>query len=171
MLDNVLDVTVWPLPQQREEARAKRRIGLGFTGLGDALVMLRLRYDSAEARAMARADRRSDARRRLRRLGRARAERGAFPLFNADLYLSRRQLRRRACRSALKDAIREHGIRNSHLLSIAPTGTISLAFADNATNGIEPPFSLDLHAQEAHGRRHASRSSRSRTTPGGCTGT
>ena len=53
MLDNVLDVTAWPLEQQREEAMAKRRVGLGFTGLGDALIMLRLRYDTDEARAMA----------------------------------------------------------------------------------------------------------------------
>jgi ribonucleoside-diphosphate reductase alpha chain len=58
MLDNVLDATVWPLPQQQDEARRKRRVGLGFTGLGDALVMLGLRYDSAPARAMARAHRR-----------------------------------------------------------------------------------------------------------------
>ena len=53
MLDNVLDVTPWPLPKQREEARDKRRIGLGFTGLGDALVMLGVRYDCADAREMA----------------------------------------------------------------------------------------------------------------------
>jgi ribonucleoside-diphosphate reductase alpha chain len=57
MLDNVLDVTVWPLPQQQEEARSKRRVGLGFTGLGDALVMLGLRYDTEPARAMAAASR------------------------------------------------------------------------------------------------------------------
>jgi ribonucleoside-diphosphate reductase alpha chain len=67
-------------------------------------------------------------------------ERGAFPLFNADLYLSRGTFASRLP-SALKDKIRAQGLRNSHLLSIAPTGTISLAFADNASNGIEPPFS------------------------------
>ncbi|HWK83838.1 MAG TPA: adenosylcobalamin-dependent ribonucleoside-diphosphate reductase, partial [Caldimonas sp.] len=140
MLDNVLDVTVWPLPQQQEEARNKRRIGLGFTGLGDALVMLNLRYDSAAARAMAR---------RIAELMRDAAyetsvelarERGTFPLFNADLYLSGSTFAARLP-APLRERIRSHGLRNSHLLSIAPTGTISLAFADNASNGIEPAFS------------------------------
>ncbi len=140
MLDNVLDATVWPLPQQAEEARAKRRIGLGFTGLGDALAMLGLRYDTQAARdeaariAALMRDAAYDASADLAR------ERGAFPLFNADLYLSRGSFASRLPQ-ALKDKIRAQGIRNSHLLSIAPTGTISLAFADNASNGIEPPFS------------------------------
>ncbi len=140
MLDNVLDVTVWPLPQQQEEARSKRRIGLGFTGLGDALVMLNLRYDTQPARDMAR---------QIAQLMRDTAyeasvelalERGAFPLFNADLYLSGQTFASRLP-AALKERIRAKGLRNSHLLSIAPTGTISLAFADNASNGIEPAFS------------------------------
>jgi len=140
MLDNVLDVTLWPLPQQQAEAAAKRRVGLGFTGLGDALVMLGLRYDGADARAMAR---------RIATLLRDTAydasvdlalERGAFPLFSADLYLSGSTFASRLPQP-LKDRIRAHGLRNSHLLSIAPTGTISLAFADNASNGIEPAFS------------------------------
>ena len=140
MLDNVLDVTVWPLPQQQEEARNKRRVGLGFTGLGDALVMLNLRYDTPEARDMARhiaevmRDAAYDASVELAR------ERGAFPLFNADLYLSGQRFASRLPQP-LKERIRAHGLRNSHLLSIAPTGTISLAFADNASNGIEPAFS------------------------------
>jgi ribonucleoside-diphosphate reductase alpha chain len=140
MLDNVLDATHWPLPQQLAEARAKRRIGLGFTGLGDALIMLRQRYDTPAARAMAA---------QISEFMRDRAylasvelakERGAFPLFNADLYLSGGNFASRLP-AEIKDQIRKHGIRNSHLLSIAPTGTISLAFADNASNGIEPPFS------------------------------
>ncbi|MEP6792142.1 MAG: adenosylcobalamin-dependent ribonucleoside-diphosphate reductase, partial [Ramlibacter sp.] len=140
MLDNVLDVTVWPLPQQQEEARSKRRIGLGFTGLGDALVMLNLRYDTEPARAMARriAEQMRDAAYEASvELAR---ERGAFPLFNADLYLSGTTFASRLPQP-MRDRIRAHGLRNSHLLSIAPTGTISLAFADNASNGIEPPFS------------------------------
>ncbi|MBB3284463.1 ribonucleotide reductase N-terminal alpha domain-containing protein [Mitsuaria sp. BK037] len=140
MLDNVLDVTPWPLPQQAREAANKRRVGLGFTGLGDALVMLGLRYDSDAARAMAR---------RISEVMRDAAyeasadlalERGAFPLFNADLYLSGGNFASRLP-PWLKDKIRAQGLRNSHLLSIAPTGTISLAFADNASNGIEPAFS------------------------------
>ncbi|MEO8136808.1 MAG: adenosylcobalamin-dependent ribonucleoside-diphosphate reductase, partial [Betaproteobacteria bacterium] len=88
MLDNVLDVTVWPLPQQRDEANAKRRIGLGFTGLGDALIMMRLRYDSAQARAMA--TRISEFMRDHAYLASIELakERGSFPLFNADMYLA-----------------------------------------------------------------------------------
>lgn len=140
MLDNVLEATHWPLPEQHNEAQSKRRVGLGFTGLGDALIMLGLRYDTQAARDMAT---------RIAAYLRDRAylasvqlatERGAFPLFNADLYLSGGNFASRLP-SDIKDKIRRHGIRNSHLLSIAPTGTISLAFADNASNGIEPPFS------------------------------
>jgi ribonucleoside-diphosphate reductase alpha chain len=140
MLDNVLEVTPWPLPQQRAEAMAKRRIGLGFTGLGDALIMLRLRYDTAEARAMA--TKISEAMRDRAYLASVELarERGAFPLFNADMYLAGGNFASRLP-AEIKQKIRQHGIRNSHLLSIAPTGTISLAFADNASNGIEPPFS------------------------------
>ncbi|MGQ0511376.1 MAG: adenosylcobalamin-dependent ribonucleoside-diphosphate reductase [Betaproteobacteria bacterium] len=140
MLDNVLEVTAWPLEQQRKEAMAKRRVGLGFTGLGDALAMLKLRYDSDEARAMA--ARISEAMRNsaYRASAELAKERGAFPLFNADLYLSGTSFAARLPEE-LKALIRRNGVRNSHLLSIAPTGTISLAFADNASNGIEPPFS------------------------------
>ena len=140
MLDNVLDATHWPLPQQQAEAAAKRRIGLGFTGLGDALIMLGLRYDTSEARAMA--ARISEFMRDSAYLASVELakERGAFPLFNADLYLSGGNFASRLPHE-IKEEIRKHGIRNSHLLSIAPTGTISLAFADNASNGIEPPFS------------------------------
>ena len=140
MLDNVLDVTPWPLPAQAQEARNKRRVGLGFTGLGDALVMLNLRYDSEAAREQAR--RISELMRDAAYLASSdlAAERGAFPLFNADLYLSGGSFASRLPQG-LKDKIRAQGLRNSHLLSIAPTGTISLAFADNASNGIEPAFS------------------------------
>jgi ribonucleoside-diphosphate reductase alpha chain len=140
MLDNVLDVTPWPLPAQAQEAANKRRIGLGFTGLGDALVMLNLRYDSEAAREQAR--RISEVMRDAAYAASSdiAAEKGAFPLFNAELYLSGGSFAQRLPK-ALKDKIRAQGLRNSHLLSIAPTGTISLAFADNASNGIEPAFS------------------------------
>jgi ribonucleoside-diphosphate reductase alpha chain len=139
-LDNVLDVTFWPLPQQQQEAAAKRRIGVGFTGMGNTLSMLCLRYDAAEGRAMAQ---------RIAQCMRDSAyaasvalaqEKGAFPQFEADGYLAPGTFASRLP-AALKQSIRTHGIRNSHLLSIAPTGTVSLAFADNASNGIEPPFS------------------------------
>jgi ribonucleoside-diphosphate reductase alpha chain len=140
MLDNVLEVTKWPLEPQYKEAMAKRRVGLGFTGLGDALAMLRMRYDTDEARAMAArisAAMRDEAYKASADLAR---ERGAFPLFNADLFLSGTSFAARLPEE-IKELIRKNGLRNSHLLSIAPTGTISLAFADNASNGIEPPFS------------------------------
>jgi len=140
MLDNVLEVTAWPLPQQHREAMSKRRVGLGFTGLGDALIMLCLRYDSTGARAMAAkiSEHMRDA--AYRASSELAHERGAFPLFNADMYLSGASFASRLPQD-IKALIRKQGLRNSHLLSIAPTGTISLAFADNASNGIEPPFS------------------------------
>jgi len=140
MLDNVLDATVWPLEEQRAEAQAKRRIGIGFTGLGDALIMLCLKYNSDEGRAMAS---------RIAEAMRDSAyeasidlamEKGAFPMLDVDQYLAEPRFASRLPEN-IKERIRQHGLRNSHLLSIAPTGTISLAFADNASNGIEPPFS------------------------------
>ncbi len=139
MLDNVLDVTVWPLDEQRQEAMNKRRIGLGFTGLGDALIMLGLRYDSQAARDFA-----ADVTRQMRDSAYRASielakEKGAFPLLEAKKFLAS------GMASRLPDDIREsilkHGVRNSHLLSIAPTGTISLAFGDNCSGGIEPAFS------------------------------
>ena len=140
MLDNVLDATHWPLEQQLKEAQNKRRVGLGYTGLGDALIMLCMRYDTDAARDMsAKISEYMRDRSYLYSVELAR-ERGAFPLFNADMYLSGGNFASRLPQE-IKDTIRKHGLRNSHLLSIAPTGTISLAFADNASNGIEPPFS------------------------------
>ena len=140
MLDNVLEVTAWPLEQQHKEAMAKRRVGLGFTGLGDALIMLRLKYDTDEARQMAARISESMRDHAYRASVELARERGPFPLFNADLYLAGGNFASRLP-AQLKQQIEKSGIRNSHLLSIAPTGTISLAFADNASNGIEPPFS------------------------------
>ena len=139
-LDNVLDVTFWPLPQQRDEAHAKRRIGVGFTGMGNTLAMLCLRYDAPEGRTMA-----AQIAERMRNAAYAASvalarEKGVFPQFNAEGYLAPGTFASRLPAALQKD-IRKHGIRNSHLLSIAPTGTVSLAFADNASNGIEPPFS------------------------------
>ncbi|QAU34500.1 adenosylcobalamin-dependent ribonucleoside-diphosphate reductase [Janthinobacterium sp. 17J80-10] len=139
MLDNVLTATRWPLEEQSREAAAKRRLGLGFTGLGDALIMLGVRYDSEQGRALA-----DEVSKMLRDTayeasGELARERKPFPLFDADKYLASGFASRLP--EKLKNAIRAHGLRNSHLTSIAPTGTISLAFADNASNGIEPAFS------------------------------
>ena len=139
-LDNVLDVTFWPLEQQRAESAAKRRIGVGFTGMGNALAMLCQRYDREEGRVTAAkiAERMRDA--AYTASVALAQEKGKFPKFDAKGYLAPGTFASRLP-EAIKAQIRKHGIRNSHLLSIAPTGTVSLAFADNASNGIEPPFS------------------------------
>ncbi|MBS0596874.1 MAG: adenosylcobalamin-dependent ribonucleoside-diphosphate reductase [Proteobacteria bacterium] len=149
-LDNVLDVTFWPLQQQRDEAAAKRRIGVGFTGLGNTLTLLKLRYDREDGRAMA-----AEIGRRMRDAAyRASVElakeKGAFPRFKAEGYLAEGTFASRLP-DDIKAAIRQHGIRNSHLLSIAPTGTVSLAFADNASNGIEPAFSWGYKRNKREG--------------------
>ena len=139
-LDNVLDLTLWPLEAQEREAQAKRRIGLGFTGLGNALTMLKLRYDTDDARGFAAHIAQSMRDVAYEASVELAIERGAFPLFDADQWLAPPHAASRLP-EALKTRIREHGIRNSHLLSIAPTGTISIAFAGNASGGIEPAFS------------------------------
>jgi ribonucleoside-diphosphate reductase alpha chain len=138
MLDDVLDLSYWPLAAQRAEAMAKRRVGLGFTGLGDALIMLGLRYDAEEARAMAARIAKTLCDAAYRGSVDLAREKGAFPLFEAGKFLASGFAGRLP--EDIRAAIRSHGLRNSHLLAIAPTGTISLAFADNASNGIEPPF-------------------------------
>jgi ribonucleoside-diphosphate reductase alpha chain len=139
MLDNVLDTTAWPLDQQAQEASNKRRIGLGFTGLGDALIMLGLKYDSQQGRDFA-----ADLTRRMRDAAYRSSielakEKGPFPALDKEAFLNSGMALRLP--EDIRSAILEHGIRNSHLLSIAPTGTISLAFGDNCSNGIEPAFS------------------------------
>jgi ribonucleoside-diphosphate reductase alpha chain len=138
MLDNVLDVTFWPLEKQKQEAMNKRRIGLGFLGLGSALVMMGLPYNSHEGREMAgkiSEVMRDTAYRTSVDLG---IEKGAFPLYE-DRWLESGFAKRLP--EDIRNDIRGAGLRNSHLISIAPTGTITLAFADNASNGIEPAFS------------------------------
>ena len=159
-LDNVLDVTFWPLDKQRAEAAAKRRIGVGFTGLGNTLAMLKLRYDRAEGRAMAARIAETMRNAAYRASVELAKEKGAFPQFDADRYLGKGSKKGEGSFASrlpddLKADIRKYGIRNSHLLSIAPTGTVSLAFADNASNGIEPPFSWTYtrRKREADGSR------------------
>ena len=140
MMDNVVDVSNFPLPQQKEEAENKRRIGLGVTGVADALMMVRLRYGTEEAAE------RLDKWMRLIDVEAYRAsvelakEKGAFPLFDADKFLAD-GTHASTMPDDVKAAIREHGIRNALLTSIAPTGTISL-YAGNVSSGIEPVFAL-----------------------------
>ncbi|MDE2077645.1 MAG: adenosylcobalamin-dependent ribonucleoside-diphosphate reductase [Burkholderiales bacterium] len=146
MLDNVLDVTFWPLPQQEAEAQSKRRVGLGFLGLGSALVMLGLQYNSDEGRALAARMTKAMRNAAYRASVELAKEKGAFPKFDAQRYLESGFARRLP--EDIRHDIAKHGLRNSHLLSIAPTGTITLAFADNASNGIEPAFSWSYNRKK-----------------------
>lgn len=141
MLDKVLDKTRWPLPQQASEASNKRRIGLGYLGLGDAMAMVGIRYDSQKGAEFAQHV--TEVLRDAAYMASVNLAKtlGAFPFFDADKYLEEGTFASRLPEK-IKDAIRKYGIRNSHLLSIAPTGTISMAFGDNASSGIEPIFSL-----------------------------
>lgn len=137
MMDNVVDASRFPLEAQAQEAQAKRRIGLGVTGLADALLMVGLRYGSEEAA------RQTD--RWLHAIARAAylassdlaAEKGAFPLFDAEPYLASGTMSQMD--EDVRAAIAKNGIRNALLTSIAPTGTISL-YAGNVSSGIEPVF-------------------------------
>jgi ribonucleoside-diphosphate reductase alpha chain len=140
MLDNVYSASTFPLPQQAEAARASRRLGLGLTGLADALIMLGLRYDSPDGRASA-----SEAMRTINEAAYAASielarERGSFERFDAQAYLAAPFVRRLP--ETLRQGIAKHGIRNSHLTAIAPAGTISLV-AGNVSSGLEPVFALE----------------------------
>jgi ribonucleoside-diphosphate reductase alpha chain len=139
MMDNTIDASGFPLEAQRREAFAKRRIGLGMTGLADALMMTGLRYGDADAAAQAGEWARAISRAAyLTSAGLAR-EKGAFPLFDRDLYLAGETMREMD--EDVRAAIAAHGIRNALLTSVAPTGTISL-MADNVSSGVEPVFAL-----------------------------
>ncbi|MCK0138093.1 adenosylcobalamin-dependent ribonucleoside-diphosphate reductase [Aliiroseovarius sp. F47248L] len=137
MMDNVVDASRFPLEAQRQEAQAKRRIGLGVTGLADALLMMGLRYGSDEAAAQTEAWMKQIARASYLASVELAKEKGPFPLFDAEKYLTSGSLTHMD--EDVREAIREHGIRNALLTSIAPTGTISL-YAGNVSSGIEPVF-------------------------------
>ena len=137
MMDNVVDASKFPLEAQAREAQAKRRIGLGVTGLADALLMLGLRYGSDAAAAQTERWMKQIAHAAYRASVDLAKERGPFPLFEADAFLASGTMQ--SMDDALREEIREHGIRNALLTSIAPTGTISL-YAGNVSSGIEPVF-------------------------------
>ena len=139
MLDNVIDVSNYPLDAQAHEARSKRRIGLGVTGLADALAMCGLRYGSETAADAARHWMHQIERAAYLASAALAEEKGPFPLFDRDRYLDSGHVQKLG--SDLRKAIGKHGIRNALLTSIAPTGTISL-FAGNVSSGVEPVFSL-----------------------------
>ncbi len=142
MMDNVVDVSRFPLPEQAAEAKAKRRIGLGVTGLADALLMTGLRYGSEEAARQTGLWLRQIARAAYLTSAQLAAEKGAFPLFEKNAFLASETMQ--AMDEDVRAAVAEHGIRNALVTSIAPTGTISL-YAGNVSSGIEPVFAYSYN--------------------------
>ena len=144
MMDNVVDVSNFPLPAQQQEAYDKRRLGLGVTGVADMLIMMGVTYGSDDAVKVMDFVAREIALAAYWASVELAKEKGAFPKFDADGYLASGTFAQRLCEydPDLEAAIRKHGIRNSHLTSIAPTGTISL-YAGNVSSGIEPVFAYE----------------------------
>ncbi len=138
-LDNIIDISRFPLPEQGEEAFAKRRIGLGVTGLADALIMCQETYGSKSAQKLAKHWMKLISHTALQASCALAREKGAFPKYDEDAYLSSEAAQKLP--QKLRKKIRKHGLRNGLLTSIAPTGTISL-YADNVSSGIEPVFDL-----------------------------
>ncbi|MEE9480370.1 MAG: adenosylcobalamin-dependent ribonucleoside-diphosphate reductase, partial [Kiloniellales bacterium] len=139
MLDNAIDVSRFPLPAQKHEALAKRRIGLGITGLADALIMCGARYGSADAVELTEAWMKAIQRAAYLASVDLAREKGPFPLFDREAYLQGETIQ--GLDQDIRAAIERHGIRNALVTSVAPTGTISL-FADNASSGLEPVFAF-----------------------------
>ncbi|MES2472418.1 MAG: adenosylcobalamin-dependent ribonucleoside-diphosphate reductase [Pseudomonadota bacterium] len=139
MMDNAIDVSRFPLPEQQAEAKAKRRIGLGVTGLADALIFCRVRYGSPESIHLIQTWLAAISHAAYRASMELAREKGAFLLFDAREYLARPHIA--ALPHDIRGGIAQFGIRNALLTSIAPTGTISL-FADNVSSGIEPVFAF-----------------------------
>ncbi|MBL4692732.1 MAG: adenosylcobalamin-dependent ribonucleoside-diphosphate reductase [Magnetovibrio sp.] len=152
MMDNVIDVSKFPLAEQENEARAKRRIGLGVTGLADALIMCGVRYGSERAVKLTETWMKAIERAAYMASVELAQDKGSFPLFEADKYLKGEMIQ--GLDADVQVAIRDHGIRNALLTSIAPTGTISL-FAGNVSSGLEPVFSFKYtrHVLQPDGTR------------------
>ena len=144
LLDNVIDLSRYPLPQQAEQARGSRRIGLGVTGLADTLIMLDLHYASQRAREQAVEVMQSVCHAAYRASIGLAAEKGSYPWFEQKACLQRPFIRRLP--DDIRAGIRQQGLRNSHLTAIAPTGTISL-LANNVSSGIEPVFDFEHRRQ------------------------
>ncbi len=151
MMDNVIDASQFPLEKQAAQARGTRRIGLGFTGLADTLIMLGLRYDEEPARKLAANIMQAICHTAYRTSIALAKEKGAFPFFEREKYLQGKFIQ--GLPHDIQDDIARHGLRNSHLTAIAPTGTISL-LANNISSGLEPvyQFSLTRRVLELDGR-------------------
>lgn len=141
LLDNVIDVSSFPLPQQQQEARSKRRIGLGITGLADAFILLGLRYGAQPSLAAGRRWMRLIQETAYRSSADLAAEKGVFPLYDREAFLARPNVQ--ALSSETRALIERNGIRNGCLTTIAPGGTISL-LAGNVSSGIEPVFDFEV---------------------------
>lgn len=137
MLDNVIDISRFPLNKQREQAYRTRRIGLGIMGLADALIMLKLHYGSSEGRRKASEIMKTICHTAYRTSIELAKEKGTFPLFNKEAYTETPFIKKLP--HDIRNDIASSGIRNSHLISIAPTGSISI-LANNVSNGLEPVF-------------------------------
>lgn len=140
MLDNVISISRFPLEEQKKRSYRSRRIGIGITGLADALIMLNKHYGSEDARSIAENIMKEICHAAYRSSVELSKDRGAFPDFNAESYLATPFIQ--ALPDSIRNKIREYGIRNSHLLSIAPTGSISL-LAGNVSSGLEPVFDYE----------------------------
>lgn len=139
MLDDIIDISHFPLTEQEEQAKGNRRIGIGITGLADTLIMLGLHYASKQARDVAKEIMKTISHTAYRTSIELAREKGSFPFYNEEKYQKSGFIRNLP--DTIRDTISENGIRNSHLISIAPTGTISL-LANNISSGIEPVFSF-----------------------------
>ena len=136
-MDNIIDRTTYPLSTQEKEAKSKRRMGLGVTGLANALEAMGMSYGSEEFVKFTTRIMRTLANKTYQASALLAEEKGSFPLYDEEKYLDSRYIKQLS--SETQGVIKQHGIRNSHLISIAPTGSISLA-ADNISSGIEPVF-------------------------------
>lgn len=154
MLDNVIEASQFPFPEQAEQAQSSRRLGLGITGLGDALVMLGLHYGEQDARDVATDIMQTICYTAYRTSVSLADKKGPFSWFDRDNYLKSEFVR--TLPNDIRDGIAKHGIRNSHLTAIAPAGTISL-LANNISSGVEPIYSL------SHSRRILERDNTHRT--------
>ncbi len=152
-LDDVLEISRFPLNRQYEQAHRSRRLGLGITGLADALAMLGLRYDSESARTTAAGLMRQVRDASYQASVELAREKGSFSAYDTEKYLDRPFIR--ALPAESREAIRRYGIRNSHLLAIAPAGTISL-LAGNVSSGIEPIFGIESlrRVLDSEGKHH-----------------
>ena len=140
-LDNVIELSNYPLSQQENEAKMKRRIGLGITGLADFFIFMKVKYGSQESVELAEKVMQLITYSAYQASVELAKEKGVFPLFNSEKYLAGSFVQ--SLPEDIRLQIREHGIRNSHLTSIAPTGTISI-LAGNVSSGLEPVFCLTL---------------------------